>query len=134
LGLSKQCFNFTEVEITITESVYPRFHDPIFNDSPGAQHAANFIWSSGEPVIYTHWNYLEPSDAAVWGGEYYTELATAPYINLLPGDWNDENNSGSGFLDYGVVEVPEPTSVALLISASVGLFVRRHRRSSPGAT
>ncbi|MEI8292205.1 MAG: lectin-like protein [Verrucomicrobiota bacterium] len=99
-------------------------YDPISNDGTGAQHAADFIWASGQPVTYTSWGQAEPDNGPAWGGEYYTILMVVSFSQLVPGDWNDQNNTASSSFNYGVVEVvPEPTSLGLFIFGSGILFV-----------
>jgi len=101
-------------------------YDPILNDGTGAQHAADFIWSSGAPVTYTNWGPAEPDNSPYWGGEYYTILEVVPFEALVPGVWNDQSNTSSGSSDYGVVEVvPEPTGIAIV--AVMGLLAARCR-------
>lgn len=104
------------------------FYDPDLNDGTGAQHAADFIWASGARITYTNWEPGEPNNDAGWGGEYYAEINTVAYnIGSLPGEWNDQNNTSSGSLDFGVVQVvPEP-SCGGVFGFALLLLRRRHR-------
>lgn len=108
-------------------NIWIGLYDPILNDGAGAQHAADFIWSSGAPVTFTNWGPGEPDNSAYWGGEYYTILEVVPFEALAPGVWNDQSNTSSGSSDYGVVEVvPEPTGLAFAAITSL-LAIRRRR-------
>lgn len=75
-----------------------------------AGHEGTFVWTSGEPVSYTHWEAGQPDD----GGDFYPH---EDYVLIWPspgprspGYWNDYINTND-FPDlslqlYGVVEVP----------------------------
>lgn len=95
---------------------YPRALWTGFND---AAQEGSFIWSSGEITSFRNWEGEQPDDG---GGFYPTE----DYVLIWPapgprnpGLWNDYINSSS-FPDmtlnvFGVVEVPEPASGALVL-------------------
>ena len=76
------------------------FYDPVTGDGGGAQHATDFVWSSGENPNYTNWRPGEPN------GDDYTYI----HAKATPGagQWNDIINDttldGMTF-PYGVVEV-----------------------------
>jgi Lectin C-type domain len=111
----------------VDSSLWIGFYDPDIGDTPGAQHEADFIWASGAPITYTNWAPGEPNDGAGgFGGEYYTVMyPSLPGTNGPAGTWNDENNSASGTIAFGVVEVvPEPSCVEVL--ALLSLIPRRH--------
>jgi hypothetical protein len=89
---------------------------------PGSQHAADFVWVNGAPITYLNWaenGTSQPDDYQGWGGEYwtavYTETPTYATGENWVGEWNDQNENGSGETSYGVVEVvPEPSAFAML--------------------
>jgi Lectin C-type domain len=114
-----------------TISLWIGLYDPTgaaSNDS-GSQHANNFIWSSGQSSAYRNWASGEPNDDSVWGGEYYTALFLQTYRSVLPGQWNDQNNTSSGLSDFGLVEVvPEPDSL-MFVAVVPLILIRRHRFS-----
>ena len=73
----------------------------------GLNDAANegtFVWSSGEPVTYTHWSLGEPNSGA---GEHYVHM----FLPSISGAsfWNDGVNDGVAAMPswawHGVVEV-----------------------------
>jgi hypothetical protein len=70
-------------------------YDPNSGDGGGAQHAADFIWSSGETNGYRGWYPGEPNGF----GSDYAEMTAG----LYNGQWNDvDDNFGNS---YGVAEV-----------------------------
>jgi hypothetical protein len=77
------------------------YYDPVVGDGGGTQHAADFVWSSGEnPTNYTNWRPGEPN------GEDYTYIHEKGEGGA--GQWNDIANDAT--IDgvpapYGVVEV-----------------------------
>ncbi len=114
---------FGSVALNAGGGLWIGFYDPVQNDGSGVQHAANFIWSSGEPITYTNWGQGEPNNSPYHGGERYGMILATTYEVLLPGDWNDQNNTSSGSIDYGIVEVvPEPSTWAML-TAGTGFLV-----------
>ncbi len=89
-------------------------YDPILNDGSGSQHAADFIWASGETATYRNWNAStgEPSNAG--GIEYYTAINWhfAQGITSDHSTWNDAPLNGTtGYGGnttgpyYGIAEV-----------------------------
>ena len=77
------------------------YYDPILNDGGGAQHAADFIWSSGESSSFSNWRPGEPN------GDDYTVIMPKGFAG--GGQWNDiPNTTNSAGLPpiYGVVEIP----------------------------
>ena len=84
-----------------------------------------FVWVNGEPVTYTNWNAGEPNNG---GGTVSDEDYTAIYGfgSPTPGTWNDTINvSGNGIGEYGVVEIPEPTTALCLLATGLVLITRR---------
>ena len=76
-------------------------HDPVSGDGGGAQHASNFVWSSGETTTFRNWNPGEPNgdDFAYMYGKGIE--AGGPV-------WNDTVNVASEIGEppfYGVAEV-----------------------------
>jgi hypothetical protein len=90
--------------------VWIGLYDPTFND--GSQHAADFIWDSGETNAYRNWNPGEPSNTG--NVEYYTAMNWhyAQGATSTRGTWNDAPLDGSsgygGNTDgpyYGIMEI-----------------------------
>lgn len=80
-----------------------------------------WVWVTGEPVSYVHWNPGEPNDETSNedGVEIYgTELGP----NFPNGDWNDEHSTSfQGYVvEYGV---PEPSELALASAASICMLL-----------
>jgi len=65
-----------------------------FND---VEIEGTFQWRSGEPVTFTNWNAGEPNDFG--GAEDYAEMLGGN------GQWNDQAETGNGFVRFGVVEI-----------------------------
>lgn len=92
-------------------SLWIGLYDPSIGDGSGAQHAADFVWSSGEASAYRNWNSGEPNNANT--GEYWVEMQSG-------GVWNDaENvaNAGGSQPFYGVVEIETCTPHAATATA-----------------
>ena len=64
----------------------------------------NFVWASGDPVIYTNWDTDEPND--LYQNEDYVHIIGQP--GKTNGRWNDMPDSGrpNWTLPYGVLEIP----------------------------
>jgi len=77
------------------------YYDPVVGDGGGTQHAADFVWSSGEnPTNYTNWRPGEPN------GDDYTVILGKGYDG--GGQWNDTINASNIVGEptlYGVAEV-----------------------------
>ena len=85
----------------------------------------SFEWVTGETVSYSNWNSGEPNN---FGGiEHYAEFIG--FFGSDRGEWNDLSDlSGGGrfyVVEYEAVSVPEPGTLALLLSA---LLIFRARR------
>jgi hypothetical protein len=90
--------------------------DPIHNSTIRGERMSEFVWASGEPVTYTHWDPIEPNNAAE-SGEFYVHM-WAP--DMAPphgyaGYWNDQTDSRDyGIMRFcGVAEVIVPPSITL---------------------
>ena len=83
-------------------SIWIGLNDPVTGDGGGTQHAANFVWTSGDTSAYRNWRSGEPS------GDNYTYVY-ALNQGAIAGQWNDTSNlitpGGSEPALYGVVEV-----------------------------
>lgn len=99
-------------------------YDPSTND--GVQHAANFIWASGEPSGYRHWDPGQPDNFQ--NGEYYScinwHLAAGATGDR--GFWNDAPLNGTtgfaGLTDgpyYGIAEVQGAGLIQIKLTNSV---------------
>ena len=100
-------------------------HDPVTGDGSGTQHAADFVWSSGETSSYRKWYSGEPNNGS--GVEYWAIIMPKGYSE--GGFWYDyaniTNYVQSGLAPLrGVVEVPvctphHATATATLVSGFV---------------
>lgn len=98
-----------------------------------------FVWASGEPVFFTHWNFGEPNNL---GDEDFVHIYDQfvpyyPQYQNTPTYWNDSTDISSGEFGgqyFGVVEVvPEPSIIALsVVGAFFGLALYRRRVSYAG--
>jgi hypothetical protein len=105
-------------------------NDPVIGDGTGAQHAADFQWSSGDTSAYRNWRAGEPNNSNT--GEYYAYIYAKGLVSG-GGVWNDgpnvTQNPGEPLL-FGVVEVPEPTTGLLLGGGMlVAILAKRRSRS-----
>ncbi|MFO1514287.1 MAG: C-type lectin domain-containing protein [Verrucomicrobiota bacterium] len=84
---------------------------------------ANYQWSSGESVEYTHWLPGQPDNSPVTGGESYVHMLNTGNEYGHPGGfWNDLASPNAVFPTFnplcGVVEVLAPDSPVLSIRLS----------------
>jgi hypothetical protein len=100
-----------------------------FNDRPVE---GRFEWISGDPVTFTNWAPGEPNNNATGEGEDCVALWPPGYGNA--GQWNDLawwttpfERDGRTVNLYGVVEVPESSSVPLLTIGLAALAALRCR-------
>jgi hypothetical protein len=107
-------------------------YDPTLGDGTGSQHAADFQWVNGTPVAYTNWSAGEPNNDPNVGGEYYACMVGYSAYGETPGEWNDKNNNGSLTPSYGLVQVPEPASIGILILTAAVVLSRRRGRAEAG--
>ena len=88
----------------------------------------NFVWVTGEPVLYTNWGPNEPnnlSQPAPPSIEWAVHLWT---VNPFGGWWNDVSGENDF---YGVIEydtlIPEPATLLFVGSGLIGLSLIRRR-------
>lgn len=96
--------------------------------------AGGWVWSSGEPVIYTYWqtttgepnNYYGGSNPENWAKMYIRQHDW----DEVPSYWNDTWHYEPARPDtIGIVEViPEPSALLALAGGFVGLLAFRRRR------
>ena len=83
-------------------SIWIGLYDPVSGDGGGAQHAADFVWSSGDSSTNRNWRSGEPN------GDLYTYMY-ALNQGSYAGQWNDigemTSPGGSESALYGVAEV-----------------------------
>lgn len=91
--------------------VWIGMYDPVTNDGGGSQHAADFVWDSGETNSYRNWNSGEPNNA---NNQEYYGCIDWHYAqgSTTRGTWNDAPLDGSSGLGgntdgpyYGIVEI-----------------------------
>ena len=78
--------------------------DPLNNAPDSASRLNEFIWTSGEPVIFSNWNAGEPNNTSP--GEFFAHIWLPGFA--VSGFWNDNAEAPSGFPWNGVVELPRP--------------------------
>ena len=103
-------------------------YDPITGDGSGAQHAADFLWSSGDSSTYRNWRPGEPNNGGGGSAEYFAYILAQGLDG--GGQWNDWTGAatvaGQPNL-YGVVEVthnvPDRTSTFFLTFSAISIVV-----------
>jgi Lectin C-type domain len=81
-------------------------HDPVLGDGGGAQHAADFVWSSGETSSYRDWYPGEPN-----GPDDYAVIGD--YAN---GYWNDASAPAYGVVEISICTPHHATATAIVYS------------------
>ena len=108
----------------VEHNVWIGFYQPPGTPEPDE----GWEWISGEAVTYTNWSDGQPNE--IFEGDDYAAMdtATAPL-----GHWHDIPLEGWDGPHYGIVEVPEPATLSLLVIGGLTLVRRRKmvRRGSP---
>jgi hypothetical protein len=128
---------FVSTTFGVNRNLWFGLYDPVMDNLQNGQHAANFVWVSGDPSSYRNWAPPEPNNVNghnewygfMWG---FTSDINADPSNRPLSSWNDvSDDPGSGVNQgYGVVEVvPEPCILGLTSSIAFFSFrrTRRHR-------
>lgn len=99
----------------------------------------DYVWANGETAIYANWTVGNPND---FGNQSVVFLYSGPSPGNLPhiagwaaGQWDTygdsatyfHNGEGTRFI-AGVVEVPEPSAMAIILFAALGYVARSHCR------
>ncbi len=97
----------------------------------------SFIWADGAPVTFANWNLGEPDGGLEEPREDFVAMIRPGAVGATGGAWFDtdpDNNAYSGYTPVnGVIEVvPEPSTVALMLTAPLLFATLRSRRISPG--
>ena len=95
-----------------------------------------FVWADGAPVTYLNWNLYEPDGNPDEPRQDFVLMLQPGFPGMISGAWVDsdpDNYTYSAFNPvHGVVEVvPEPSTVALMLPASLLLATFRRRRICP---
>lgn len=86
----------------------------------------DFVWVSGEPVVFTFWNDGEPSGTGSQGVESFVHMQVS--VSSPTGQWNDfvDISTFAGFTNHGIVEIiPTPSALAVLCGAGIMVLKRR---------
>ncbi|MGC3959365.1 MAG: C-type lectin domain-containing protein [Verrucomicrobiota bacterium] len=98
--------------------------NPTMNPWMGLNDADNngsWLWSSGESVSYLNWAPGEPNFSWELHGNIYENTAGPSLV----GKWN--NAPGDTTL-YGIVEVPEPATMSIVLLAALGCAAQKLNR------
>ena len=93
---------------------YQDLDDPDYSEPGGA-----WKWISDEPVTYTNWIYGEPNNN---GPEHWAQMKGSD--SVWDGQWNDVGDQSSL---RGVIEIPEPATLSLLLLGGLVALKRRRR-------
>ena len=91
---------------------YQDLDDPDYSEPSGA-----WKWISGETVTYTNWISGEPNDN---GSEHWAQMKGSD--SVWDGQWNDVGDQSAL---RGVIEIPEPATLSLLL---LGCLVALQRK------
>ncbi len=91
---------------------YQDLEDPDYSEPSGA-----WKWSSEEAVTYTNWISGEPNDN---GSEHWAQMKGS--ASTWDAQWNDVGNQSAL---RGVIEIPEPATLSLLLLGSIVALKRR---------
>jgi len=96
-----------------------------FPDTGGP--ADQWQWVTGEPWTYTNWAPGQPNDYGLYGED---KMHFFSATEARASTWNDTRgiDTDAGAVAYVAEWVPEPSSVVLLVMASLGLGVGWWRR------
>jgi hypothetical protein len=103
--------------IEIWIGLYQDHGDPSFSEPAGG-----WKWISGEPLVYVHWAFPEPTNEAP--SEDYGTMQGQN--GTYRGGWNDWGPERYDFVpSLGIIEIPEPTALFLLTLG--GLLLRKRK-------
>jgi len=101
--------------------------NPTINPWIGLQDIDNngsWQWISGEPVSYLNWALGEPNFSFERVSNVY------PANHSFAGQWNNAYDDVSTGVLFGIVEVPEPSTLALGLVSCLCVAVARNRRTT----
>jgi hypothetical protein len=90
----------------------------LYQTDPWIEPDQTWVWTSGEPVTYTNWNWGEPNDN--WG----EDLA----IMYPDGTWNDiYSQTSTGIIEKTAASAPIPSAIILFGTALIALSASKSR-------